>query len=282
MAVQFAGYNGKSAVGFRQTVNEDYIAFQELGDDFLFAVVADGSGSGKSMFQPASIVTNHVCNSIKRIYEKDRNLLLDNTRFFLEEAILSANDALIAFKLGNEEANAGFASTFTCALVYRDGTTTFAHLGNSRLYLIRGGKLSQLTKDQTEGQRMVDSGRITQDDYYKSMEKLSLYNGLGITANPLVLTQQFKLKPFDILSLTTDGLHYSYKAEGMMEIIFASYTLDEATKALIDATEEMKSFSDNVSVCLVQFFGERKDEDSDEDDGDEEERENEEEDSDEE
>lgn len=267
MAVQFAGYSGKSALGFKQKKNEDYIAFQEFGDDMLLAIVADGSGSGSSLFQPASIVTNHVCRSIRRIYEKDKDLLMDHTKFFLEETILSANDSLIAFKLGDEENNSGFASTFTCALICKDGRTTFAHVGNSRLYLIREGKLTQLTKDQTEGQRMVDAGKITQDDYYKSMEKLSLYNGLGVVANPLVLTRQFSLRPFDILSLTTDGIHYSYRAEGMMEMIFASRTLDEATDTLIEATEEMKSFSDNVSVCLIQYFGESREEAEENDEG---------------
>lgn len=269
MAIRFAGYSGKSANGYKQNKNEDYIAFQELGDDMLFAVVADGSGSGTSLFQPASIVTNNVCRSIKRIYEKDPVLLAENSRLFLEEAILAANDSLIAFKLGNEETNSGFASTFTCVLVGKDGTTTFAHVGNTRLYLIRGGKLTQLTKDQTEGQRMVDAGKISQDDYYKSMEKLSLYNGLGILSNPLVLTQKFRLGPSDILSLTSDGIHYSYRAEGMMEIIFASHSLDEATDKLLETAEEMKSFADNTSVCLIQYLGENariEDDDDDEDD----------------
>lgn len=256
MAIRFAGYSGKSANGYKQNKNEDYIAFQELGDDMLLAVVADGSGSGTSLFQPASIVTNSVCRFIKRIYEKDAELLADNTRLFLEEAVLSANDTLIAFKLGDEETNSGFASTFTCVLVQKDGTTTFAHVGNTRLYLIRGGKLTQLTKDQTEGQRMVDAGKISQDDYYVSMEKLSLYNGLGILANPLVLTQRFRLRPSDILSLTSDGIHYSYRAEGMMETIFDSHSLDEAADRLLDTALEMKSFSDNTSVCLIQYLGE--------------------------
>ena len=101
MPVNFVYYSGKSNTGYRQTKNEDYIAFYELGNDLLLALIADGSGSGADpMFQPASIVVNKIGTIIKRVFNKKKDLLLEHPKFFLEEAVLEANDALIAFKIG--------------------------------------------------------------------------------------------------------------------------------------------------------------------------------------
>ena len=76
MPIDFAYYSGKSNTGYRQTKNEDYISFYELGNEAIFALVADGSGSGReSSFQPASIVVNKIGTTIKRIFGKKKNLL---------------------------------------------------------------------------------------------------------------------------------------------------------------------------------------------------------------
>lgn len=254
MAIRFAGYSGKSDIGFRQKKNEDYIAFQELGNDTLFAAIADGSGSKGSLFQPASIVTNQIANMLQRIYNKKKEFLLENARFFLEEAMLSANDALIAFKLGDEENNAGFASSITCLLLTRSGQLTFAHAGNTRLYLIHEAELFQMTTDHTEGRLLVDKGVISEEDYYTSLERLQLYNGLGIKSDPFIQTQQYQLSDNDVLAMTSDGIHYSYRAEGMKDIILDSQDLDEATTNLIKTANDMKSFSDNISCNVIQWY----------------------------
>ena len=257
MAIRFAGYSGKSDIGFNQKKNEDYIAFQELGDDALIATIADGCGSKGSQFQPASIVTNQILNMLQRIYNKRKDLLFENTRFFLEEALLSANDALIAFKLGDEENNAGFASTFTCALITEDGTLTFGHVGNSRLYLIHRGEIFQMTTDHTDGQLLVDKGVIGEMDYYSSIERLHIYNGIGIKADPFIQTQQYELENNDILVMTTDGIHYSFMADVMNGLILNSTSLDEASDTLIQTALKEKRFSDNISANIIQWYDTR-------------------------
>lgn len=256
MPVNFAYYSGKSNTGFRQTKNEDYIAFHELGDDLLFALIADGSGSGEgAMFQPASIVVNKVGTIIKRIYNKQKGLLLKYPKFFLEETILEANDALIAFKLGDEIRNMGFATTITCALIEGNGRMTLAHVGNTRLYVLRKGKLIQLTKDHTLGQELVEKKAITEAEYYVAAERLTLTNGLGVSAEPFVQVNQVQLRMNDIVLMSSDGLHYSIKDIGMIDTLLASDTPDDATEALIQLAIDQKNFSDNISVNVIWFLG---------------------------
>lgn len=258
MPINFAYYSGKSNTGYRQTKNEDYISFYELGDEALFSLVADGSGSGReSSFQPASIVVNKIGTIIKRIYKKKKALLLKYPKFFLEEAVLEANDALIAFKVGDEANNMGFATTLTCAMIEGNGKMSFAHVGNTRLYVLRKGKLLQLTKDQTIGQDLVDKHMISETDYYTAAERLTLNNGLGVSPEPFVQVGQVQLIKNDLVLMSSDGLHYSLKEFGIREALFQSDNPDEATENLINLVLEQKNFADNISVNVIWYLGEQ-------------------------
>lgn len=255
MAISFVAYCGKSNVGYQMQTNEDYILFNEFDDEMLFSSIADGSGTKDNLFNPSSIVSHQIENNLKRFYKKNKELFLSNTRLFMEEAFLAANDTLIGFKLGNEEKFYGFAAAMTCVLLQKDGTLTFGHAGHTRLYLLRNGKIMQLTKDHTEGQRLVDRGVISADDYYTAMERLSLYNGIGIKPVPEVQTYELKLKQNDVIIMTTDGVHYSYKPEAFFDIMMSSNTVDEAVDTIIEAALELKNYPDNISANVLWYRG---------------------------
>ena len=257
MAVDFAAFSGLSNVGFKMKNNEDYILINQddFGGEYLFASVADGSGSKESMFRPASIVSNEVEEMLKRFYKKDPDLFRTHSRLLLEEAFLSANNTLIGFKLGNEEERYGFASTLTAALISRDGTLTFAHVGNTRLYLIRDTKTLQLTKDHTEGQKLVDKGALSEEGYYTAIERLSLTNGLGVSPSPTVQTVKIPLKNNDVIIMTSDGIHYSYRKEAFFDILMNTQTMDDAAHEMIKTALDLKNYPDNASVNVIWFFG---------------------------
>lgn len=265
MAVDFAAFSGLSNVGFKMKTNEDYILMNQddYGGEYLLACVADGSGSKESMFRPASIVVGEVDGMLKRFYKKDPELFRTHARILLEEAFLSANNTLIGFKLGNEEERYGFASTLTAALISRDGVLTFAHAGNTRLYLIRDARTLQLTKDHTEGQKLVDKGVITEEAYYTAIERLSLNNGLGISPEPTVQTARVPLKKNDVIIMTSDGIHYSYRSEAFFEILMKTETMDDAAHEMIKTALDLKNYPDNASVNVIWYLG-KPDEDEDE------------------
>ena len=258
MSVNFINYSGKSNVGKGLSVNEDFIMITEFDDDMLFASVADGAGGANETFMPASIVTNQAMRFLRRIYNKDQDLFKENTRLFIEEAFLSANNILVGFKLGNEEKFYGYASTLTSATISKDGVLTFGHVGNTRLYLVRNGSVTLLTHDDTEGMELVKKGLISNMDYYKSIEKLNLTNGMGVTPTPSVQTFQFQLKPGDIIIMTSDGIHYSYQDSAFISIIQQSETPDDATEMMIDSALKLNNFKDNISACLLWYTGTEK------------------------
>lgn len=262
MAIDFAAFSGLSDVGGKN-VNEDYIFVDDSGFDgeYLFACVADGSGSEKTTFRPASIVSSEVDGAMRRLFEKNREMFGKYARILMEEAFMSANNTLIGFKLGNEEERYGFATTLTAMLLRRDGELTFAHAGNTRLYLIRDAVTRQLTKDHTDGQKLVDKGVITEEQYYTAMERLSLTSGLGVTPTPIVQTARIpKLKKNDVIIMTSDGIHYSYRPEAFFDILMRTKTLDEAAQEMVKTALDLKNYKDNVSVNVIWYFGEEEDE----------------------
>lgn len=237
--------------------NEDFLKLTELGNDGLLSIVADGSGSGNAGFQPAGIIANNIAKSIKRLYARDKKALFEHMPVFLEEACLAANEALVAFKIGNEELYGGFASTVTGFLLHRSGNACLFHAGNSRLYFIRDGKILQVTKDQTEGQALLDKGIFKSDEeYYMSAERLKLRNGLGVFADPYVVTGKFVMKQSDVAVLTTDGVHYSINQDAIRDTVLASQSPDQACQLIVEESLKMNSYyKDNITVAVVQYLG---------------------------
>ncbi len=249
-------YGGYSDVGYKRELNEDFMNVTELGNDCLFAVIADGAGSKASSLQPAAIATREVDNVIKRVYAKDKEALLKYPTLFMYEAMLSANQTIGAFKLGNEELFAGFASSLTCCLLYDNDKMAFAHTGNTRLYLIRVNpkdnipNIRQLTVDQTKAHKMLNEGAITLEEYHTHPDRLIITGGLGVVSEPLIQTFEAKIKPLDFLLMTTDGIHYAIKPEPLAEIVIRSETCDNAVKALIEGAMSLK-YNDNMSAIVL-------------------------------
>ena len=256
MAVDYLSYSGKSNVGFNMKVNEDYILFNETDfSDNLFVCIADGSGSKENNFRPSSIASHQAETFLKRIYKNNQELLLDHIRFFMEESFYSANDALIAFKLGDEQGRLNYATSLTSVFIQRNGVITMAHAGNTRLYVVRDGKVLQITKDHTEGQKLVDAGEISADNYYTAIERLSLYNGIGISPKPVIQTMQLQLRKNDVVIMTTDGIHYAYKKEAFFDILMNTETMEDAAEEMIQTALRLKVYPDNISVNVIWYHG---------------------------
>ena len=256
MAVDYVSYSGKSYVGFNMNTNEDYFLFNESDfGDCLFTSIADGSGAKNGTFRPSSIAVHQTETFLKRLYNKNTQLLLDNSKLFMEQAFLSANDVLIGFKLGDEEGRLNYATAMTCAFLERNGKLTFGHAGNTRLYIIRDQKVLQLTKDHTEGQKLVDSGVISEESYYTAIERLMLYNGIGISATPIVQVGQIQLKKNDVIVMTTDGIHYAYRKEAFFDILMNTQTMDEAAEQMVETALQLKVYPDNISVNVIWYHG---------------------------
>lgn len=254
-------YGGFSKIGPNHEVNEDFVHVKELGN-FLLTIVADGNGSQPSGLQPGMIAGRGIADFIERVYDNGKNadLLIDNAALFLKEAVLSVNREIGAFRTAHQEIYSGFFCSLTCALFGTDKNgvdrMSYAHIGNTRMYLIRrssdgNASIRQLTKDQTEAQKLLDKGEITEEQYYSIPERHQLSAPLGVFTSPQVDTFTGKIKKDCIFMLSTDGIHYAIRPEGLAKLVLENPNLNDASVSLCEAAEYQK-FDDDYGVLLVQ------------------------------
>ena len=247
-------YSGSTDMGYKRTVNEDYIDVVSLAKDCVFAVLADGMGSKPTGIQPAQLASGFIARQIKLIYDDDNEYLLDNAEQILQQLLRSAGELIGAFRTANEELYAGYATTLTCCLLTPDKRMISAHLGNSRIYLIRNRKgvsgIRQITTDDTAAREFCDRRLITEEEYYTHPDRNKLTSVLGISSEPKIQIMDAPLKQNDILLVTSDGIHYAVRPEAMLDIVIGSDNCRTAVDNLIYAAKTQE-YSDNMSAIVI-------------------------------
>ena len=250
-------YGGSSNIGYGREYNEDFIQLVELDKNNILAIIADGVGSNGQSMQPAAIVANEITLLVKEFFSTDKDMFLSKTDTILHFILSCANRVLGGFKMGSDELYGGYASAVTCCLLDENQKMTFAHSGNTRLYLLRDNNkkdvppaLRQLTKDHTDAMRLVDIGEINIEEYHTHPGRMNLYSGMGVVTNPVIQTFSMPLKNNDILLLTTDGVHCAVRPDVMAQFILESDSCEAASQTLITGAQTVK-YVDNMSTIII-------------------------------
>ncbi|GAA1600613.1 Stp1/IreP family PP2C-type Ser/Thr phosphatase [Leucobacter chromiireducens] len=229
-----------SHVGMVRSNNQD----SAFAGDHLF-LVADGMG-GHAGGDVASAI------AAKEMSEFDQPPLgsPEASTNTLRTAVLETNAKLRATVQDRPEL-AGMGTTFTGFLTV-GSQLALAHIGDSRLYLLRNNELRQITKDHTFVQRLVDSGKITEEEAKTHPRRSVLMRVLGdVDSSPQVDTQVLDTLPGDVWLLCSDGLCGYVEDVDIEKILRRRSSLQGAVDGLID-----KSLShgapDNVTVVLVE------------------------------
>ncbi len=168
----------------------------------------------------------------------------------LRDHLLQANRMLRA-TVGDRPELSGMGTTFSGFLTVGD-ELALAHIGDSRLYLFRDNNLTQVTKDHTFVQRLVDSGRITEDEAKTHPRRSVLMRVLGdVDSSPEIDTEVLATQPGDVWLLCSDGLCGYVEDVDIEKIVRRRHTLQGAVDALIDKSLAHGA-PDNVTVVLVE------------------------------
>jgi len=145
---------------------------------------------------------------------------------------------------------AGMATTLVaCAL--RFDRVTVAHVGDSRCYLIRGGKASQITRDHTVANEQIRLGLVSTQEAGASSTRHILSRSLGTEMIVNVETNDHQLYAGDVLVQCSDGLHNSVEASEMAALCSQGLDLPGAAEKLVALANE-RDGSDNISVQLIR------------------------------
>lgn len=250
-------FGGYSDVGWQREINEDFIDAIELNKNVLFVALADGAGSKNgNMLQPASIAIREVTEALRIAISENEEVFHENAEIFLKEAMYSANRIISAFTIANEELYSGFASTFTCYLLFDKKEVVFGHIGNGQLMLLRLNKAKDtyipkiLTKEHTKAHEMYEDGIIEYIDFVSHPDRMVVTGALGIATSPEFQIGRFNLKERDFLIMTSDGIHYAIRPEPLAQIVIDSENCDAASRALVEAAKGEK-WNDNMSAMIL-------------------------------
>lgn len=235
---------GKTDVGRVRQENQDDYRAGELPGGAVWALVCDGMGGAKGGRE----ASQGACNVIENFFQEQyAQCGAGQEEPFLKKALLYAN-RFVFQKAAREEALAGMGTTAVCALV-RSGNVYLCHAGDSRAYLIRDGKLTQLTHDHSYVQELVDCGTITEEEAEHHPQKNIITKALGVDYRLEPEFTAAKLKREDRLLLCTDGLTNMVPVEEMEELL-AQGTFYDLPDRLIEAANAHGG-SDNITALLL-------------------------------
>ena len=162
-------YASVSKKGNDKEINEDFIGIMELEDGIL-CIVCDGLGGGLAPRKASELCVK----SIQSYFlESNRKNHLSKIR----ESIITANAELFGMSISSEKFK-GMATT-SDVFFFNNHTVFWGHIGDSRIYHLKNGKLHQLTKDHSLVQQMVDKGYISMKAASKHPNKNVIMSALG-------------------------------------------------------------------------------------------------------
>ena len=183
-----------SDIGLVRSTNEDSYICEP---PHLF-VVADGMGGHVA----GEIASKRAATTVSRYVQE--NTGLNNFEEMLKQAIDHANTSTYQLAQSKEELN-GMGTTITA--VYVDGDTVYwGHVGDSRMYLVRNGKFSQITGDHSLVWELVQSGSITKEEAKIHPKRNMLTRAVGTSCLVKIDTGVVHWETGDIILLCTDGL----------------------------------------------------------------------------
>jgi PPM family protein phosphatase len=249
--------HGRSDVGRRRKLNEDsFLVDARTG----FYVVCDGMGGHNAGEVASSMAVEALAEFVRNSHEvefekvnwafgADAGLSRDGNR--VRTAIKLANERVFKAAAGNEEC-AGMGTTVVATLVSQD-ILTVGWAGDSRCYLLRDGRLRQITRDDSWVTAAASEGILSADEIERHPLRNIITKAVGARdAIDLEILEE-RLRPGDRVLLCTDGLHAMIgDAEIHERLTTGEPKLEEAATRLIDAANNAGG-KDNVTVVLLDY-----------------------------
>ena len=232
-------FEAASHIGHKRRTNEDRYFARRLPDGSLLIAVADGMGGLPGGDKAASL-------AIDAMDEADDDGSVDQA--MLGRLIMAAHKAVIEHAIKHPALD-GMGTTLTAAVV-REESVFWAHVGDSRLYLLHNGELSQLTSDHRFLTSMIADGDITAEEARVHPLRNILDQCLGCSSIQPE-TGYADLAPGSMLLLCTDGLFEDVSSDTMTAILNRKALLADKAALLVQTALE-NGGRDNITLVIVE------------------------------
>jgi PPM family protein phosphatase len=267
---------GRTHPGQRRSENQDNLLIAELGaedravilrpdagdlsDDVRFRigqrglllVVADGMGGAAAGRLASGLACTFILAELQDVWLSDRDTTPNRFAMRLQEAVEKAN-ARMHQHAGRNADTVGMGSTVTAAGVL-GGYVYVAQVGDSRAYLTRSGVTTQITRDQSLVQQMIDAGALRPEDAESSAHANVILQALGVRPSVEVDVSYQELCRGDVLVLCSDGLHRVVAPAEITQAVEMFANPAAVCEQLI-ALANARGGPDNVTVLAARLDG---------------------------
>lgn len=237
---------GKTDVGCKRSGNEDWLDSFECKNG-LVAVVCDGMGGHVG----GEVASHLAVETIRKFIETN---YFDDPRQAIVDACNAANEAIISRTREKPELT-GMGSTCVM-LIVRDGKVCYGSVGDSRIYLVRSKRITQLTVDQSYVQMLVDMGEITKEQAEHHPRKNEITNALGLDGMKPATVAEIPVNPEagDCFILCSDGLSGMVPDSAILKIAADQQRMSQRDRvdALISLAKKNGGL-DNITCQIVEF-----------------------------
>jgi serine/threonine protein phosphatase PrpC len=216
----------------------------ELGGRGLLLAVSDGMGGLKAGDIASAIVVSSLAQALAVAHEGA------TSRDDIHGAVEHAHQRVWA-----EACARGVEMGATMTAVYVRGRAAYvAEVGDSRAYLIRAGRITQLTKDQSYVQMLVDSGAVSPEEAQDFPGRNVILQAMGNQPHVSMELGRLELRQLDCLLLCSDGVTTKLSDGVMRDVVLSSHDLSTASDRLINLANE-RGGEDNSTVVLGGISG---------------------------
>lgn len=237
----------KTDIGKVRKSNQDSYAAGEFPDGVSWAVVCDGMGGNAGGNIASSSAVKSISDQISSVYRE--NMTPVSIKNMLVTAVTNANYSIYDMSLANEKLR-GMGTTVV-AVIVSEHTVYIAHAGDSRAYIIKKDGMSQITKDHSVVQAMVEKGQLTQEEAQKHPRKNLITRALGVDEEIRVDFNEETMSDDDVLLICTDGLTNFVSKDEILNIAKNGIYYEYADKLVELANQN--GGGDNITVVVIAY-----------------------------
>ncbi len=238
-------FGAATDIGKRRRINEDSMIIGR-NSDYPYIAVADGMGGHNA----GDMASSMAVEAIEGHIESNMTGKLDYVEAseVVRHAFIMANSKIYTYSK-NHYKIMGMGTTATLAMVYGDMLIT-AHVGDSRAYIVKEDRITQITRDHSYVQELLQRGEITPEQAKNHPQRNYITRAVGVEDS---LKVDIGIRPYsgEKILVCSDGLTNMVSENEIFEILNAEPDLDKAAKLLIDKANEFGG-ADNITAVLME------------------------------
>ncbi|PWM44227.1 MAG: Stp1/IreP family PP2C-type Ser/Thr phosphatase [Clostridiales bacterium] len=236
--------HGKSDIGKQRQQNQDCFIIRMLSDTTGYGIVCDGMGGHNGGNVASELAVRTLDNLLVSNFEDPATV---NIEALLRSTVRTANGTVFLHSLKDETLK-GMGTTVVMAY-YMPERIYIANVGDSRAYFFDGERLTQVTRDHSLVQEMLDKNEITPEEAKRHPYKHVITRVLGVTSDVDVDIMTMDFGNEDVLLLCSDGLTNMLTDEEIEEVL-AEFPYKDACDELVRLANEHGG-QDNITVTLI-------------------------------